>query len=81
MQSNPPSYSYVNNEFSEPAEVFFFYSREKGRVGGVVNKHTTFRTTVYLKYINKPSYFSPRKVVHLTENTGHRGRRGSRGDG
>lgn len=48
---------------------------------GGVNKHTTFRTIADLKYINRPSYFSPKEVVHLTENAGHRGRRGSRGDG
>lgn len=46
-----------------------------------VNKHATFRTRVDLKYINRPSYFSLKEVVHLTENAGHRGRRGSRGDG
>lgn len=48
---------------------FSFILAQKGRLGGEVNKHTPFRTIVDLKYINRPSYFSPKGVVQLTEKT------------
>lgn len=64
MQSDPLSNSYVNNGFSEPAEVFNFL---KG-----ANKHTTFWIITDLKFIYRTNNFSPH-VVTFTLNTGNRG--------